>query len=329
MGRSRDKSLATYGEGGAALRKRAGASDSKRLWDLAMSTLSTNTQRAYLGDWTRFAEWWGAPDAPTAVAAFVTLSCGEARELVLAWRRELEARELRPATVARAVRAMNAIVKRLSFAGQCDWTLDVPAPRVETYRDTRGPTDEDWSALIDKTNEDESVKGWRDYAMLLLMRDSAMRRAEVCALDYPDDVDVRHKRVAVIGKGKRDKLWHPISERAKDAIKDWLDVRGREGGPLFCRLPVPDEGEMRRLDGSAIYYIVRKRGAECGVEVKPHGLRHSGITAAAKRWKGSMMGLVRYARHSDPRVTQLYVDDVENAPGEITDLVGDDAEAEK
>ena len=63
--------------------------------------------------------------------------------------------------------------------GVCNFSLDdVKGEKVETYRDTMGIPAEDYAqviALVDRS----TLKGKRDYAIMRLLWDNALRRNEI------------------------------------------------------------------------------------------------------------------------------------------------------
>lgn len=312
-------------EDGGALAPADGAGE---LLEEALGGLSQNSRKAYHGDWRRFGTWWGGRSAEQAVHDLVQLSAIEARRMVKRYREHMERDGLSPATVARAVRALNGVIKALHYIGLCPWVLGARAPKVRTYKDVRGPSEDSWRALLTSVSADESVAGVRDKAILRLLHDAVLRREEVCTLIYPEHLELgTRSRVWIANKGHGgERTKAPISTPAADAIRAWLEVRGEWSGPLFTRLTrggrIPEDNPG--LDGPAVYYLVSKRAKQANVPepVAPHRLRHSGITTAAKRWDGPLAGLQRFSRHADPRTLMRYVDEVDDAEGEIAERVG-------
>ena len=303
------------------------------LLEEATQSMSANTRKAYLSDWRKFGAWWGGRDAGSALADLIAQDVVSARRLVSLYRGTLEKRELATATIARSLRSLNGIIKALNHIGVVTWTLNAKPPRVETYRDTRGPTPEDWDRLLSTTESDFTSKGLRDMVVLLLLHDSALRRAEVGGIMFPEDCELESEpSVWILGKGKTQKTRQPISQRTKAAIKKWLVKRRLVNGPLVNRVNKKGVDTDRALDGDAIYYILKCRSKEAGFEktIRPHGLRHAAITKAAKNWNGSLIGLQRFARHADPRVTVKYVDDVGDAARQCAEIVAlEDVEEEE
>ena len=133
-----------------------------------------------------------------------------------------------------------------------------------------------------------------------------LRRAEVSGLDLGD---LAGAQLEVRGKGdKTAQITLPAQTRA--ALDSYLELRGREGGPL---LRATDPGAARRgtggrLSPASVYRIVRRRAAAAGVKAWPHGLRHTAITAALDASGGDLRAAQRYSRHADPRTLMLYDD---------------------
>jgi integrase/recombinase XerC len=95
-----------------------------------------------------------------------------------------EARKLAPATVARRIAALRSVVKLARTLGRITWAIDIPSPRAEAYRDTRGPGLAGWKAMLAAVKKQAATpKGKRDLSLLRLMHDLGLRRGEVVALE--------------------------------------------------------------------------------------------------------------------------------------------------
>jgi integrase len=71
-------------------------------------------------------------------------------------------------------------------------------------------------------------------------------------------------------------------------LRDWLEVRGDESGPLFCavlkngRLVREPDGRLQGLRGSAAWAICKERGRKAGIQPPaPHDLRRT--------WTGDLL----------------------------------------
>ena len=66
----------------------------------------------------------------------------------------------------------------------------------------------------------------------------------------------------------------PLSNGGLIAVEDWLELRGREDGPLLCPLTRSKKVDTKRLSGAEIRQICTRRAAESGVELfSPQDLR--------------------------------------------------------
>lgn len=120
---------------------------------------------------------------------------------------------------------------------------------------------------------DPSATARRDAALIALMVGAGLRRAEVCTI-MMGDLDARHDRLTVVGKGGvvRDV---PLAAGVRRAIQAWLDIRGDEPGPLMLpmtktALRQPVHG--RRLSTGSVAKVVHRR---IGEDVSPHDLRRT------------------------------------------------------
>jgi integrase/recombinase XerC len=283
---------------------------------------SPRTLRAYEGDLADFARTVGAAGAAAAVGSLLALDPGAANRVALAYRAALVARGLAPATIARRLAALRSVVKLARVLGRIDWALDVEAPRVETYRDTSGPGRDGWDALLAVARRRAvawGARGQRDLAILRLLHDLGLRRAEVVALDVAD-VDLLRAQVQVRGKGKLQDAPLSLPAPTRAALADWIAHRPPGPGPLFIRL---DNGagraEGRRLTGDGLYRLVAELGRAAGLRgrVRPHGLRHQAITQALDATGGDVRAVQRFSRHASPATLLRYDDNRRDLAGDV------------
>ncbi|MCA1553766.1 MAG: tyrosine-type recombinase/integrase, partial [Chloroflexi bacterium] len=130
---------------------------------------------------------------------------------------------------------------------------------------------------LDACADDASPAGARDAAIIALLRAGGLRRAEVCALNL-DDYHVGDGLLVVRGKRNKERTAY-VTNGAKDALDDWLSVRGMEAGALFC--PVNKGGcvIVRRMHAEAIFNALRKRAEQAGVkDLSPDDLRRTFVS---------------------------------------------------
>ena len=285
------------------------------LVELFLAGRSRRTLRAYSDDLADFQAFVGAPTTDAAAARLLDAGHGGANASALAYRAHLLERGLAPATVNRRLAALRSLVKLARTLGLVPWTLDVPAVKGEGYRDTRGPGVEGVRALLGALADRQDAKGLRDRVIVRLLYDLALRRAEVVRLGV-EDVDLTAGTVAVLGKGRREKLLRTLPDATRAALAAYLEVRGTAPGPLLVNVD-----RARKIAGgltsTSVYRIVRTLGAGVGLTVRPHGLRHASITCALELTGGDVRRVQQFSRHADVRVLQRYDDNREDLAGEV------------
>jgi site-specific recombinase XerD len=161
------------------------------------------------------------------------------------------------------------------------------------------------TALQTACSTDPGAAGIRDAGIIGVLYGTGLRRSEVVNLDcshYKQDVN----EVTVFGgKGRKDRLVY-VPDGTKEAIRDWLGLRGSDAGPLFCHVNKAGRISLRRLSGQGIWHILRKRGEQAGVEsFTPHDLRRSCITDLLAGG-ADIFVVQQLAGHSDPKTTMRY-----------------------
>lgn len=286
------------------------------------------TRRAYSQDLDDFRRFLGARKVSDAATTLLSRGHGEANRVALAWRASLQERRLQAATINRRLAALRSLVQLARTLGIVPWTLEVKNARAESYRDTRGPGLSGVRLLLDEVERRRDKKALRDRAALRLLYDLGLRRSEVVGLDV-DDLDLDAGTVAVLGKGRTQKTKLTLPGPTKEVIRQWLEARGTEPGPLFTNLDRAGKG--CRLTGTSLYRLVRRLGERVGLKVRPHGLRHTAITEACKLAQAKGMGLeevLDFSRHHDVKVLMVYRDRERDVQGQLATLVASGVEGE-
>jgi len=265
------------------------------------------------------------PDRRAASELLWAIGNGTANALATAYATSMDERKLASATIARRLTALRSIVAYGRRVGRIVWTLDVKSPPVVRYRDVRGPGKAEWKALAADARSEASkgtAKARRDLAILLLMGDRGIRRAEVVGLDYPVDFDRDGSAVWILGKGRRAKERLTINARTLAAMVDFLASRGTAPGPFFTRLDRAAKGPTRLTDWS-VWWITRQAGRRTGLarDVRPHELRHESITDALDQGY-DVRDVRQFSRHAKLDTVLLYDDRRTDVAGEITRSLG-------
>jgi integrase/recombinase XerC len=292
----------------------------ERLLGAFLSGRSPRTLRAYALDLADFARWSGVASAAEAARLLLAAGQGGAKGTALAYRAGLLARGLSAATVNRRLAALRSLVKVARLLGLAGWTLDVEGVPSEPLRDSRGPGAAGVRALLAVLALRPAGPAWaRDTALVRLLFDLGLRRAEAVGLDLAD-VDLAGGCVWVKGKGRSERARLTLPGPTRVALEAWLAERGAAPGALFHRLDRGGRGKGR-LTGAAVYNVVRRLGEAAGLRARPHGLRHAAITAALDATNGDVRAVQKFSRHRDVRVLQRYDDNRQDLAGGVASRI--------
>ncbi|WP_127079675.1 tyrosine-type recombinase/integrase [Rhodomicrobium lacus] len=279
---------------------------------------SENTRRAYRREIQAFAEFAGHADAGAAVAQFLALSDGQAHAAADAWRADKIARKLSPASVNRSMAALNSFVEAARRYGLTALRLEAKGVKSCAYRDTRGPGMRAVRSMIDvAAAQEKPQKAARDVAILRLATALGLRRGEIAEMNI-GHVDLAGSSISIKGKGRTERETLTIPANVRAALAAWLALRGTEDSadPLFIALTNAARGH--RLTGEGIRQIISVQIAEeAGVKARPHGLRHTAITAALDAFNGDFRKVKDFSRHASLETVRRYDDNRNNFAGSV------------
>ena len=115
-------------------------------------------------------------------------------------------------------------------------------------------------ARLLKACEGRDFTSRRDTAIILLLVDTGMRRAECVGMTV-DDVDLDQRIVWVLGEGRRPRAL-PIGRKTAQALDRYLRVRE---GHRLAHLPQLWVGRNGRMTPSGIYHVVHHRARVAGL----------------------------------------------------------------
>jgi len=267
------------------------------------------TRRAYKIDVGEFSAFAGLTD--TRQMRTVT------RAHVIAWRKDMEARNLSPSTIRRKLSSLSSLFDYLcehnAVAGN---PVDGVKRPVANGNEGSTPALGDAQArkLLDAPPAD-TLKGVRDRAILATLLYHGIRREELCSLrvkDMQTRQGVLHFRI----KGKREKIRfipvHPISQRL---IGDYLALAGHApepDSPLFRPVKNNRTGTLERhLDPGSVYRnIVLKYGTETGIAAQVNGLCVHSLRATAATnalsHESDIAKVQEWLGHANVSTTRLY-----------------------
>ena len=210
------------------------------------------------------------------------------RAHIIDWRRDMERRQLEPATIRRKLSALSSLFDYL-----CDRNAIVGNPVDGVKRPMANGNEGTTPALGDRQARKlleappaDTLKGVRDRAILATLLYHGIRREELCGLrvkDLHSRQGVMHFRI----KGKRSKIrFVPVNAAAQRTIEAYLALAGHRGdldGPLFRPVKNNRTGRLDRpLDPASVYRnIVVKYGSETGISAEVNGLCVHSLRATA------------------------------------------------
>jgi site-specific recombinase XerD len=177
-------------------------------------------------------------------------------------------------------------------------------------RETEFLTEEEVEALL-RVPDRRTPQGKRDYAILLLLLTTGLRKAEMCNLRLGDLKTYRNQAVIdVIGKGKRFRRI-PIKNETLLSIQDYLKAtknRVNPEHPVFYTLGKHGPYEQRCLTPKAVDCLVKSvvKRALIRKRIHPHVTRHTFATTLLHKGVDlkTVQGLMG---HSHIRTTENYL----------------------
>lgn len=274
------------------------------------------TRRAYARDLEDFRTFLGAADVDNAVHRLLAHGAGPGNALALRYRNHLSDRGLAPSTVGRRLAALRSVNRLARTLGLATWSIEIKGPGVQVLRDTTGPGLAGVQAMLAATAGD-SPKARRDLALVRLLHDLGLRRAEAASLDL---AHLEGDTLRVLRKGKTQRQPVTVPPETRAAIEKWISTRGNQPGPLFLSLDNRSRGHRLTTDG--IYHIVKTIGKRAGLrKVTPHGLRHSSVTTGLDLSGGDVRAVAKFADHASTQTTLRYDDNRQDLAGRISKLV--------
>ena len=264
------------------------------------------TRRAYKIDVQEFIAFAGL----RGIAELRSVS----RAHVIAWRKDLEKREL---AIRRKLSALSALFDYL-----CEHNAVSGNPVDGVKRPMANGNEGSTPALGDaqarkllEAPPGDTLKGVRDRAILATLLYHGIRREELCGLrvrDIQSRQGVVHFRI----KGKRDKIrFVPVHVTAQRLIEEYLALAGHKNdaaGSLFRPVKNNITGELdRSLDPNSVYRnIVQKYGLETGVRAQVNGLCVHSLRATAATnalsHEADIAKVQEWLGHANVSTTRLY-----------------------
>ena len=267
------------------------------------------TQRAYQNDITEFSHYVGIekPDELRLIT----------RAHVIAWRKDLEERQLAFSTIRRKLSALSSLFDYL-----CDRNAvlsnpvnGVKRPAANNNEGSTPALSDEQARLLLNAPPSDTLKGKRDRAILATLLYHGLRREELVNLkvkDIQSREGVMHFKI----RGKRDKVRfipiHPAVIRLIDAYLVDAGHHNELKTPLFRPVKNNSTGELNKpLNPNSVYRsIVKKYADEIGlssdvVGLCVHSMRATAATNALLH-EADISKVKDWLGHANISTTQLY-----------------------
>lgn len=213
-----------------------------------------------------------------------------------------------PATANKMLSALRRVLKealRLELMDARDFTRVVDIANIKVSKELKGRclSESEINALMQVCFSDPTPIGYRDAALIAILRGAGLRRGEVVKLllsdFYAGNIKVRS------GKGGKDRTVY-LPDAAVTVVQDWLEIRGRAAGALICHINRGGAITLRQLTSQAVLFILEKRGNEAGVEnFSAHDFRRTFISDLLDSGI-DIVTVQRLAGHTSPELTSRY-----------------------
>lgn len=188
-----------------------------------------------------------------------------------------------PSTVNQMLSALKRVLeeaRKLHLITQDDYleTREIQPLKTDAKAKGRLLSREEISTLMAVTQQDESLIGIRDAALVAILLSTGMRRSELVSLvledyqPYSGAISIRQ------GKGNKSRLVY-LPPAGQPIFQRWLAVRGNTLGALLMPISKSQRLQGRSMSEGAVLYLLQKRASQAGIEpFTPHDCRRTFIS---------------------------------------------------
>ncbi len=158
--------------------------------------------------------------------------------------------------------------------------------------------------------EGDTLVALRDRAILALLFSTGLRVSELCGLSR--DLDLSRDEFSIRGKGDKVRVVF-LSEKARQAVKDYLGKRTDVDDALFAQIGRGGEKSTAKKEGSlrltprSVERLVKHYAIKAGIakRVTPHVIRHSFATDLLENG-ADLRSVQALLGHANIATTQIY-----------------------
>lgn len=149
----------------------------------------------------------------------------------------------------------------------------------------------------------------RDYCIVSLFLNCALRLSELCSIDL-NDIDWDSNTLKIIGKGDKERLIF-LNNMVLSSLKDYIKDRNTYKINTEYKNALFISNRGCRISNRAIQLLIKKYTKGFEKNITPHKLRHTSATLMFKHGKIDIRTLQKVLGHENISTTQIYthVDD--------------------
>ena len=238
--------------------------------------------------------------------------CSALADDVAAYLRDLDARDLSNATIARRMASLRSFYRFEIGEGRRE---DDPMSRLDAPKVQRAPPDvlsrDEVVSMIEAVSGD-TPQDKRALCLIELVYGAGLRASEVCELSLKALPRGRETALKIIGKGDKERL-APLGAAAREALSAWLAVREDfiPKGPAAkkaMQYVFPSRGKSGCITRRRLAQILEEVANKAGIDparATPHAFRHAFATHLLSGG-ADLRAVQLLLGHSDIATTQIY-----------------------
>ncbi len=243
-----------------------------------------STLLAYSTDLDYFKLYLNKKSAQDAFELLINLPENQANLVVLHYKSELLQSSQSIASINRKLSTLRSLVNAARKMGLVGWKLNINNEKIENNGDFKSLSRNQIKALLNAArNQANKKKAARDYAIIRLMYDLALKRNFITCLQI-NHFNKTGKTLEIVTEGKRLSNLKILPKKTNEALINWLEFRGKEAGPLFNNFDVAAK-KPQGISSTSLYRIVKQLGDSIGLQVTPEEIRKSAISEATMQAK--------------------------------------------
>lgn len=267
---------------------------------------NANTRRAYIRDVKEFMAFTGIVEPQE----FRDVT----RAHIIAWRKQLESRELSASTIRRKLSALSSLYDFLCErnAIELNPTHGVKRPSEGTYEGKTSALGKNEAKKLLESPPEDTLKGVRDRAILATYLFHGLRVNELASLT-PGAIKNREGVPHLQILGKRSKIrFVPLHPKAQRLITDYLELAGHSDElkkPLFRSTANNNQNSPTPLTQKGLYTnVIKKWALVAGLDasqISNHTMRATAATNALSN-EADIAKVQEWLGHSNVSTTRLY-----------------------